>query len=132
MVGKPRKNPLGLVQFRRLPSDSYFLRSIGDHYGIDNSAVFRMVLRDFAYKHGFASPEFHDVLEILRDLVAGCRAAGVQGMDKTLEKAEKVWERHYARVEKVYKRRPPDLKDLTHEIALEEKLIRKRHQRNTL
>lgn len=116
------------VGFRRLPSDDYFLNTIGEHHGIDNTAVFRICLRDYAYRHGFAHPEFIEILLTMRNLVTGCRLQRVEGLEKTLAKAEKMLDRHKARLEKAY-RFEEYPKDVEAEILKEEQEIRERAAR---
>lgn len=114
--------------FRRWPSDDFVLDSIGEQYGIDSTAVFRIAIRDFAYKHGFAHPEMHEMLLVMRNLITGCRLAKVQGMEKTLAKGEKILKRHMDRLEKAY-RFDEYPKEIEQEVLREERKLRTKTKR---
>lgn len=121
--------PAKQISFRRLPGDVYFLDLIGEEWGIDNTAVFRMALREFAYRHGFAHRDMFEMLLTLRDVVTGCRVSKVQGMDKILSRAEKLLSRNESRLQKAYKFEPYP-KDVEREIHREELIGRAKKTRS--
>lgn len=94
---------LKLRTFKRWKTDDYFLDTIGEQLGLDSTAVFRMAIRDFAYRHGYALTEVHEIMLAMRDLTVGCKLAKVQGLDKTLKRAERILARHKSRIENVFR-----------------------------
>jgi hypothetical protein len=73
-------------------------------------------MRYLAHSMGWALPDAIEVLLILQQMVLACRAAHVQGMDKTLGKAERLLGKHY---KKIMDRYPEELSELSPEIFAE-------------
>jgi hypothetical protein len=91
------------IAMRRLPGDTLLLAQTTQALGINNTAVLRLALRYMARDLGVAFPDQNEVLICLRNLVAGCRAIEVQGLDETLQRCERLLKKHDANLKRVYK-----------------------------